>query len=58
MAWIVPHPLQVPFGIGSAQVEEATGRTCSARHLHDSPLMIAFMFSEEQTDRAHGSYMH
>ena len=35
-------------------LKEATGRTCSDQHVH-SPLTFAFI--EEQSNRAHGSYM-
>ena len=36
------------------QLKEATGHTCSDQHVH-SPL--TFAFTEEQSNRAHGSYM-
>ena len=47
IAWIVPHPLQVLFGIGSGQVQEATGLTCSPTHTFT--VDVCFQLKNRQT---------
>ena len=36
------------------QLKEATGHTCSDQDVHS---LLTFAFTEEQSNRAHGSYM-
>ena len=58
MAWVLYdsnlHALKFVLELERRQLKEATGHTCSDQRIH-SPL--TFAFTEEQSNRAHGSNM-